>query len=444
LTAGPADRHIERVKRARDRDYRASAILVFCVVALAGCKGKRAPKPPDSTTGAAAGARVITSVDAVPKDAAPPHDAAADARRMSHSASTTILAADAGAGACKLLRPALMQTHGGPAAIRFVHAGTAEIAELVFNEAGRPHFSAAPLARAGAIPEIPMPPKTTLPGCAVAAPDIVYCPDSSGAVHRTHGSGEDDTIVARSRPGTGVAASAIGDGHVLLAFIRESATSEGLVREAQISLDDGPSVRLSEEGSGATSVELAARGDEVLALAVDARVAMTPTHVRVLRVRDGQLELGRDAVVFVGGSAELHSAGALAVNKEGVVFALSAVANGADSFGMAAVRLSDPPTEYEPVVWSLYPNGLDPAPIAASLGLSPIRVARVRPSAADPDASRVLEVGELDLSGEFRAKCILAESAYVKDVKLAIDRQGAMWLFWRDTRGSHFERRAMR
>ena len=120
-----------------------------------------------------------------------------------------------------------------------------------------------------------------------------------------------------------------------------------------------------------------------------------------------------------------------------------AVANSADAFGMAAVRLSPSPTEDEPVAWSLYPNGLDPAALAASRGVSPIRVARVRPSAREPDASRVLEVGDLAPSGQFSAKCVLAQAAYIKDVKLEIDRQGAMWLFWRDTHGSHFERRAL-
>ena len=47
------------------------------------------------------------------------------------------------------------------------------------------------------------------------------------------------------------------------------------------------------------------------------------------------------------------------------------------------------------------------------------------------------------VSGEFVPKCILAEAAYIKDVRMEIDEKGAMWLFWRDTHGSHFERRAL-
>jgi hypothetical protein len=361
---------------------------------------------------------------------------------MSSAVSTTILAADAGAGACKLLRPALMQTFGGPAAIRFVHVAGAEIAELVFNEGGHPRFSDAPPVGAGVLRDVPMPPKTTLPGCA-AAGDIVYCPDANGAIHRTRGSGEGDMVVTQSRPGTPIAAATLGDQNVVLGYLREGTTSEGAVREAMLTLNDGPPVRLSEDGAGATSIELVERDYEIIALTFDARIAMTPTHARIVRVEGGRLALGRDAVIFVGGPAERHTGGTLALDKDGGAFALIAVNNAAEAFGLATVRLSRPPTEDEPVVWSLYPNGIDPAALAASRGVSPIRVARVRPTSNEPEASHVLEVGALAADGLFVPKCILSEAAYIKDVQLAIDRQGAMWLFWRDTRGSHFERRSL-
>ena len=88
----------------------------------------------------------------------------------------------------------------------------------------------------------------------------MYCPDTTGAIHRTHGSGEGDTIVAQSRPGTSVAAAPLGDTNIVLAYVREATTSEGAVREGMVTLNDGPPVRLSEEGSGATSIELVERG----------------------------------------------------------------------------------------------------------------------------------------------------------------------------------------
>jgi hypothetical protein len=75
--------------------------------------------------------------------------------------------------------------------------------------------------------------------------------------------------------------------------------------------------------------------------------------------------------------------------------------------------------------------------------VTPIRVARARPTGTSVDDSHVLEVGNLNADGEFRPECILAEAAYIKDIEMQIDRHGVMWLFWRDTHGSHFERRAL-
>lgn len=361
---------------------------------------------------------------------------------MSKSVVTTILAGDASASSCKLLRPPVMQPYGGPAALRFIGAGQASIAELIFNEASRPRFSGVPFAQRRSLLDVPMPPKTSLPGCVVLS-DFVFCPDSSGAVHRTQGGGENDTIVAHGRAGTPLSAAKIAPDHVLLGYIRDEVTTEGVVRAAEVKLDDGPPLRLSDEGSGATFVEIVSRGESALALTLDGRTAMTPAHVRIVRVVDGKASLSRDAVVFVGGPAERYTRGRIALGGDGTAFVIVPLAHSVEGFGMAAVRLSDPPKEDEPVVWSMYPNGVDPAPLAVTRGVSPIRIARVRPSAPETGASLLLEVGELSATGEFLAKCILAEAAYIKDVELDVDREGTMWLFWRDTRGSHLERRAL-
>jgi hypothetical protein len=375
-------------------------------------------------------------------DASAPADVASDVQRMSKSLATTILAPDASANACKLLRPPIMQAYGGPAALRFVGAGQAWLAELIFNEASRPRFSGTPLKQRRSFVDVPMPPKTTLPGCA-ALSNFVYCPDASGAIHRTEGGGENDTVVAHGRAGTPLSVATIATDHVVLAYIRDEVSTEGRVRVAEVKVDDDPPMRLSDEGSGATHVEVVSRGENALALTLDGRTAMTPAHVRIVRMLDGKPALSRDAVVFVGGPAERNTRGRIALAADGAPFMVVALAHPVEGFGMAVVRFSDPPTEDEPVIWSMYPNGIDPAPIAVTRGVSPIRVARVRPSAPEPGASLLLEVGDLSPVGEFNLKCILAEAAYIKDVELDVDREGTMWLFWRDTRGSHLERRAL-
>jgi hypothetical protein len=419
---------------------------------ISACKtteDRRARQFADVSSDADLGARTSAStfgVDASTstqlKDASDPTDGSSDVRRMSKSSATTILAADASLNSCKLLRPPIMQPYGGPAVLRFVGTGRASMAELIFNESSRPRFSGTPFTQKRSFVDVPMPPKTTLPGC-VALSDFVYCPDTSGAIHRTQGGGDNDTIVAKSRPGTPLSVTKLGSDHVLLAYIHDETTTEGVVRAAAIALDDHPPVRLSDEGSGATYVEVVSHGDDAIALTLDGRRAMTPAHVRVVRVADGKASLSRDAVVFVGGPAERFTRGRIAFNAEGTPFLVVAVAHSVEGFGMATVRLSDPPTEDEHTVWSMYPAAIDPAPIAVTHGISPIRVARVRPSSVEPGSSLLLEVGALSPDGEFELKCTLSEAAYIKDVELDVDRDGAMWMFWRDTRGSHLERRAL-
>ncbi len=345
--------------------------------------------------------------------------------------------ADAGAAGCKLLRGPLAQPFNGPSMLRMVERAEGQLAELVVNVGGSPRFYDILPGDSGAPPQL-VPPKSSLPSCA-AARDTLFCPDATGAIHRSRGAGEGDTIVARSRPGTDVSAAALG-AHVLVAYIAERTTTEGLVREAWLVADDGAPMRLSEEGSGATFVELATRGDAVVSMTIDARVAMTPAHARIVTLEGGAPRVGPDAVIFVGGSAERHNAGALATSKDGSAFALVAVSNDVARFGMAAIKIDEPPRDDAPVVWSLYPNGLDPAPIAATRGAPVMSVARVRPKGAEPGSPRVLELGVLDPSGTFRPRCTVAEASFVKDVELESDRQGTLWVFYREPGGTRLAR----
>ncbi len=139
-------------------------------------------------------------------------------------------------------------------------------------------------------------------------------------------------------------------------------------------------MRISEDGSGATAVDLAVRGPSLLALSIDARAALTAMHVRSV-VYEGAAKLGEDAVVFVGGPGDRQTGGTLAVPASGPGCA-AAHRQGRFDFGLAIVRLDDPPHVDEPTVWSMYPNGLDPAPIAVATRPRGPWVARVRPRAA--------------------------------------------------------------
>jgi hypothetical protein len=349
---------------------------------------------------------------------------------------------DGGATACRLVRGPIALPLRGPATL----VARGEMIDALQDDDGHPHslaFSAPPVPAAAA----PLAEgleagtnKGTSLACAIAG-EKVFCPDGAGDLHRTTVAGDSDRVVANIRPGSRVGAAVLAGTHTLYAYLASRRTSEGWVSEAWLGIDEAAPVKLSEDGAGATSLALAARGSAVLALTVDARTALTAMHVRELRY-EGGLRLGEDAVVFVGGPGDRRTAGALLVPASGPAWALLPIGKDVATFGLALVRLEDPPRVDEPTFWSMYPNGLDPAPVATALGSAARWVARVRPQAAEPGAVRVLEVGELRDDGVFTARGVIRATGNPTFASVAIDARGALWVAWVDGAGSWVERMA--
>jgi hypothetical protein len=282
--------------------------------------------------------------------------------------------------------------------------------------------------------------RASWPACAVAG-QKVFCMDKEGAIHRRSAAGEGDTIVARARAGTPLAAASLGDSHTFVALLANQKTSEGVITGAYTVLDDGPSVLLSEEGSGATFVTLAARDKDVLAVYIDARVALTPLHARTLSVVDGKLKIGRDAVIFMGGGADRRLTGAIGWSGSGPAYALLTTTDLDNKFGMAAIPVGDEPKDDTPAVWSYYAREITQAPLAATVGVSPVRVVRVRPVSADASSWRVLELGHLADSGHFTPLCNLVESRSFSDVAIAVSPGGSIWIVYTSADGTWVEQR---
>ncbi len=387
----------------------------------------------------------------VPSALAPYSSSTASAPKASASASRPLPAPsasavvvvhsyDAGTNACRRTYGPLQQPFLGEVALVPADDGVL----LVTQEDGVPTVTRLSPADADA----PAPstvdaglPRVSSPPCAIAG-SFSFCMDPGGSIHKrpllTEGR---DVVVARTRPGTSFAAEAFDGGHVVVAYLADRQTTEGSVSQAFAILDEGPPLRLSDEGSGTTSVSLARRGTTIVALLLDGRVAMTPVHARVLRAENGKLEASEDAVVFVGGGAEAYTRGTLGLARGGEAFALVPIA-GETGFGLATVRIDDPPHTDEPTTWSLYLNGLDPAPVVATEGTSPIRVARVRPLEARPDAPRGLELGKLDEAGSFVSYGLVGSKGRVKSAAIAVDKAGMVWLAFTDGAGTWVERRA--
>jgi hypothetical protein len=348
---------------------------------------------------------------------------------------------DAGPAACRILLGPKELAVRSPAAL----ASRGETLEAILDEDGKPRIIALP---AGPIPaSAPAPAPEALDGgaaaglsiaCAVAA-DRIYCPDPAGNVHRYSRTGGEDRLVASARTGSRIAAAVLPPSHAVVAYVASRRTSEGWTSEAWIAVDEDPPVRISEDGNGATSVTLAPRAASLLAITVDARAALTAMHARPITYDKG-VHLGEDVVLFVGGPGDRRTGAAVALGPSGPGYGLLPIAKDVSDFGLALVRLDDPPRVDEPVSWSMYPNGLDPAPVAAVTGAR-TWVARVRPRVADPSSDKLLEIGEVSREGTFEARHVVAGTSGVpRDVALALDGHGALWLSWLDTTGSRIER----
>ncbi len=422
-------------------------LVAFTVVA---CTRSVEPRPDPSAE--AGSARPVASAVAPPAPVPTPAPTRSAAAPPAPLVAPRSPGADAGEASrsCRVLRGPIELPVRGPAEL----VPTADGVDVVLNEDGHPRivaFSAPSWPGSGAVPaasvegldagSLARASGVTVP-CAAGGP-YLFCPDRSGAVHRTSRAGDGDRIVASGRARTRVAATTVGGVHAALAYLASRQTSEGWVSEAWLAVDDEVPLRLSEDGSGATAVTVAPRGPSFLALIVDARAALTAMHVRPVTYDQGA-RLGEDVVVFVGGPGDRRTAAELAVPATGPSLALLPIARDLADFGLALVTVEDPPQVDEPVTWSMYANGLDPAPVAAAVGASRAWVALVRPQSAVPKAPQTLELGEVEemnlKRGSFHARTTVTVTTAASDVDLTLDAQGALWVTWLDASGSWLER----
>jgi hypothetical protein len=420
-------------------------------LALMSCARSEVAKPLPEASGPSASASAFASSAPVVASTAPSASSLPGVASAAPSASTAaapvaLRSLDGAAGSCRAVRGPVELPIRAPAT--FIVRG--DHVDAVLDDDGRPRvisFTAPPLAVPLTSPPLReqaegVPGKGSRLQCA-AAGEVAFCPDRTGAVHRSSLSGDGDRIVASGRIGTRVAASLLGGAHPAVAYLASRKTSEGWVSEAWLEVDDDAPMRLSEDGSGATAVDLAARGATLLALTIDARAALTAMHARPVLYQNGA-RLGEDAVVFVGGPGDRQTAGTLALPASPPGWALLPIARDVADFGLAIVRLDDPPRVDEPTGWSMYPNGLDPASVAVAARGAGAWVARVRPQAAEPGSARVLELGEVDSEGAFTARDLIPTADLPGDVSLALGPRGDLWLAWVDGAGSWVERLACR
>ena len=436
--------------------------FVLSSAVLGGCKD-----PPvlqaqvDAAPKSSASAAWEMTIGPIPETKRDPLDATAAVQPRLDGGDDTSLAMNGGAGQqdggdpldggaplCRRVRGPEKMPFVGPAKLVVV----GQELRLVTNDSGRPKVTAipalAPPKVGEPIPDLPPPPSSTYgvtwPPCAVAGA-FAICPGRSGSVTRTALSLSPPKEIAKGRPSTRVAAAQIG-GHSIAGYLDEKQTTEGRTLHAFVVLDEGEPVRLSDEGSGATDIELFSRGSTIVAMYLDVRAAMVPVHERTITLKNGAIDLARDVVVAVGGAPERGVSGRIGASSTSTFFVIP-MPEDALYFGMATLKLSDPPREEEKVSFSRYPNGLDPAPLAATTGGATIRVARVRPLDSAATSSRAVELGTLGEDGAFTSQAILhvtPKNKPITDLDIVDDAFGATWILYGDSSDTWLERRVCR
>ena len=169
---------------------------------------------------------------------------------------------------------------------------------------------------------------------------------------------------------------------------------------------------------------------------------MVPVHARPVRLKDNALALATDVVLTVGG-----------VPERGVDVTVSAVGDRAfafipmpkDSadFGMDMIPIQEPLKEDAQTYWSLYPNGLDPAPMAVvpSRDGKTAWVVRTRPREKSVGSPRILELGKVDAKADFASLGELAPAKNVTDIEILEDSSGSLWILYGDSSVTWLERR---
>jgi hypothetical protein len=240
------------------------------------------------------------------------------------------------------------------------------------------------------------------------------------------GSAPPRVLESGARDGTRVAVS--GGATPIVAYIAWKPEAEALV--ARLWSEGKHKLELSPSGAAANSVALVQSADTLVAISMEARTGMSPVHARVLRTAEWSLE--EDVVVWVGGSTQPLTELTAVATPSGVSVFLP-IERDASSFGLARIQVPLPPRMNTDVAWRMYPNGVDPAPVASAVICAKPAIAYVRPEQAAPRSPLELHLALLDEHG-LGASTLVARGLSFVDVSLAGLEHGALIAYVADRR----------
>lgn len=264
--------------------------------------------------------------------------------------------------------------------------------------------------------------------------DFAYWIDGNNLLRRAlSGKSELETLARDARHSTRVSAvqQLKPNEPGLVAYIAGGPKADSPLK-AHLWVEGAGTFDVSDEAATANSVALTRSSKGLVVLSLEARTGMTPIHARGVRVEGKQLKLSDDLVVWVGGPAEplTEIIGGSYPNQR---FGFMAMGRSAAEFGLAAVDVGDEPRMGAAVRWIDYPNGLDPAPVAATVACKRSLVAFVQPETSRPGSLQQLRVGFVGAGGVGES-FVVAHSRGFANVSIAGNRRGALVAYTADRR----------
>ncbi len=199
-------------------------------------------------------------------------------------------------------------------------------------------------------------------------------------------------------------------------YLARTLESDRLV--AKLWVEAGPTLELTPDGSAASSVAVLPAPKGITAVALEGRTSMAPVHVRRIQFEGEQPKLSEDRVIWVGPPAQPLTELTTLSSSEEKGWALIPLEKSITTFGLAQLPISEGRITAKDVDWRLYPNGLDPAPVAAAQACGKSVVVYARPSEAKPRAPQELHIAALEAQGLTPSK-VLARSRAFANVSVA-------------------------
>jgi len=267
-------------------------------------------------------------------------------------------------------------------------------------------------------------------GPAITGPHAYWISQGRLVRRRLDNEGSVEVLTRDARSGTRVAAAAGAVAPAMVAYVVKPDAER--TPRARLWIEGSATIELTPDGSGASSVALAAQKNAWIALVLDGRSGMTPLHARRIVRRGKRVALGPDVVAWVGASSQ-STTEVMSAARGDDIWGLVAIERDVLHFGLAQIHIGREPHMDSAAEFVPFANGINTTAVASASFCGRTMVIFARPSSAQPGAPQELVLAELSERGLLPGE-VVARSRAFADASLASIEGGALLCYTADHR----------